>query len=114
MLDKIYEQLLSFGYPVEYGKCKKDYPVWNYIVYGRKNVSKVAQRDFADRYFVTIVLENYIPEGFDKEVIRRMESIPGLKLSKGEHEYDYTTNGKNNNVIEILVLEFVKVNRRKC
>ncbi|MDD3185945.1 MAG: hypothetical protein ACOX1S_05340 [Anaerostipes sp.] len=111
MLNELKEKIESFGYPVEYGQCMEDYDTWDYFVFGRRNVSK-ERNDFKTKYFVAIVRENFIPENFEIDVIKKVEEIKGLKFTN-EAMYEYTKSRKTDHVVEILVLEFAKI-KRSC
>ena len=75
-LGKIEEALASFKLPVWYGKtfCKSD-DKWNYFVFNKKqfNRSGKSKIDFNYDYQVHIIMENYIEEGFEQKVIKKIK-----------------------------------------
>lgn len=111
ILGKIQESLETFKLPVSYGKtyCKED-DEWNYFVFNRKefNKSGTSKMDLNYYYQVHIIMENYIPEGFEQEVINVIKESTGLKLKEQPMIFNYTTKNNTEMVIEILTLEFTK------
>lgn len=87
---------------------------WNYLVFGKSRLkpSGTDNINLTDNYWVSIIRENYIPDSLTTEIIDELNSIPGLKLTSDEGEYEYIFKGKSDLVVEILTLSFAKV--RKC
>lgn len=113
ILDKIQEVLESVAgkLPVYYGKTfASENEKQNYIVFNRRNMNKSGRNmcDFNYYYQVHIIHENYIPEGFEQEVIDAMESIPGLKLVDEQHPFQYVLIESTDTVVEMLTLTFTK------
>lgn len=111
ILNKIQETLETFNLPVDYGRtfCKEK-DVWNYFVFNRKEFSKTGSSriDLNYYYQVHIIMENYIPEGFEQEVIKKIQESTGLKLRDQPMQFNYTTKNNTDMVIEMLTLEFTK------
>lgn len=101
---------------IYYGKVPESalQNAWNYLVFGKKKIKKAGNSgiDLCDYYWVGIIRENYIPDELVFDVIDKLNSIPGLKLTDEDGEYDYTFKGKTDLVVEILTLTFAKV--KKC
>ena len=53
-------------------------------------------------------MEEYIPEGFEQEVIKAIQENTGLKLRDQPMQFNYTTKNNTDMVIEMLTLEFAK------
>ena len=53
-------------------------------------------------------MEEYIPEGFEQEVIKVIQENTGLKLRDQPMQFNYTTKNNTDMVIEMLTLEFTK------
>lgn len=105
-------QLEQLKIPVFYGKANlEEGTIWNYIVFFRvksaQNTSKTGQSDY---FFVAIVNENYVPEGYVDEVQALLQQIPGLKIS-GDVEYDYTVKPNTDMVIEAATFQVVKARK---
>lgn len=111
ILGKIQETLDTFNLPVSYGRtfCKEK-DAWNYFVFNRKEFSKTGSSriDLNYYYQVHIIMENYIPEGFEQEVIKIIQENTGLKLRDQPMQFNYTTKNNTDMVIEMLTLEFTK------
>lgn len=114
ILDSIQEALKAFDLPVYYGRTFADEKdKWNYIVFNRTNFSKSGRSncDYNHYYQVHIIFEEYIPEGFEINIIKAMEKI-GLRLENVPHTYNYTTKNNTDIVIEMLTITFTK--SRRC
>lgn len=115
MLNEIEKALKELDNNVYYGisthneKCE-----WNYIVFNRKKIKPSGKNllGFTDYYSITIVRENYIPEGFEREVIEKIEKDTMLKIADNEYMYNYLIKPNTNTVVELLTMDFVKAKRR--
>ena len=111
ILDKIQDTLEEFELPVWYGKtfCKEK-DKWNYFVFNRKEVDRSGKSriDFNYYYQVHIIMENYIPEGFEQEVIKRITENTRLKLTDQPMQFNYVTKNNTDMVVEMLTLTFTK------
>lgn len=112
ILGKIENTLDQFKLPVYYGKtfCKEN-DAWNYFVFNKKEFGKngVSRMDFKYYYQVHIIMEDYIPEGFEQDVIKAVQENTRLKLTDQPMQFNYTTKNNTNLVIEMLTLEFTKI-----
>ena len=111
ILDDINEKLLEVDTNVFYGAVDLNMreTVWDYIVFDRKLTKPSANQTSYSYYFsVHIVRENFIPEGLDLTVIKKMCEIPGMKLAGNDMTYDYTTKPSTNAVVEMLSIDFVR------
>ncbi|MDY2735142.1 hypothetical protein [Intestinibacter sp.] len=111
LLNKIRETLESFDIPVYYGKSLHDENLdWNYFVFRRKGLKKsgTSKKDFNYNYFIHIVMEDFIEDGFEQEVIKAITDNTTLKLVDTEHPYDYLMKNNTDQVVEVLTLEFTK------
>lgn len=115
ILEEIQKALESVSdLPVYYGKTfASENDKQNYIVFNRRNVSKSGKNncDYNYYYQVHIIHENYIPEGFEYDVIAAMEDIPGVKLTTDTHNYQYVMLNNTDKVVELLTLTFTKTVR---
>lgn len=111
ILGKIQESLETFNLPVDYGRtfCKEK-DAWNYFIFNRKEFSKTgtSRNDLNYYYQVHIIMENYIPEGFEQEVIKKIQENTRLKLRDQSMIFNYITKNNTNIVVEMLTLEFTK------
>lgn len=86
---------------------------WNYTVFMRKRLSVGAQKqEYSDRFTVAVIREDFIPDGVDVSVIKKMCEIPGMRLASADCEYNYTQKPNTNTVVEILTMEFVRARKR--
>ncbi len=94
---------------VWYGACKeKSLKKWNYFVFNRARTSKngnTNKRDLQTFYYVHIIHEDYIPEGYVESVVEALEapdeSGTKLRITNEDILYDYTFKGSTNMVVEI-------------
>lgn len=112
ILGKIQDTLEQFELPAYYGRtfCKEK-DKWNYFVFNRKEFGKngISKIDFNYYYQVHIIMENYIPEGFEQQIIKAIQENTRLKLRDQPMQFNYTTKNNTDLVIEMLTLEFIKV-----
>ena len=111
ILNKIQDTLEEFNLPVWYGKtfCKEK-DKWDYIVFNRKQLEKSGRNnmDYNYKYLIHIIMENYITEGFEQQIIKRIEENTRLKLVDQPHIFNYVTKNNTDTVVEMLTLEFTK------
>lgn len=117
MINDIKEKLMEIDSNLHYGLVPENVELteWNYLVLGQKRIKRKlpTSLDFQGYWFVTIVRENFIPDELLFNVIKKVEEIPGLRLSGDEFEYEYTTKGNTNIVVEVLELHFSKT-KKEC
>ncbi len=114
ILDVIKEKLMEIDKQVYYGMADRSIKesLWNYIVFDRKIVRPNQNKTGFSYYFsVHIVREEYIPEGLDMQVIKKMQEIPGIKLAGTDMEYIYEVKPKTDTVVEMLSIDFVKAEK---
>lgn len=114
ILEEIEAKLKGIDSRIYYGAAKSEVQDkdWNYIVFHRSNFKKSKNKtSFSDYYTVTIVREDFIPEGIAEQVIDKMEEIPGMRFTETDGEYDYARKPKTDMVVELLSLEFVKARK---
>jgi hypothetical protein len=115
ILEEIQQKLEKIDSKVFYGKVdeKEVGNEWNYIVFMRKKLSFDTQKNsFTDRFVVAVIRENFIPEGLENDIIDAMRTIPGVKVSGTDGDYNYVQKPNTNTVVEILTLEFVRARKR--
>lgn len=114
--EKIEKALMEIDENVHYGRIpeSKINEDWNYFVFGKSKLrpTGTSNIDLIDNYWVAIVRENYIPDELVFNVIDKLNSIPGLKLTSEDGNYEYVFKNKTDLVVEILTLSFSKV--KKC
>ena len=87
--------------------------VWNYIVFNRVSLSAATNKTgYSDYYDVHIIRENFIPEGVDLDIIKKMCEISGMRQTAESGTYNYVLKPNTNIVVEMLTLHFVRA--RKC
>ena len=115
ILEDIKNKLLEIDDQVHYGTLTEgqNEDIWNYIVFARKHRKTAKDKTGDVKYYeVAIVRENFIPEDDEESVIEKMLELPGMRLSAGDHPYEYTTKKNTETVVEMLVLEFYKASKR--
>jgi hypothetical protein len=86
--------------------------LWNYIVFNRSKLSVSQGRTgYSDYYEVHIVREDYIPDGLDEDVIKKVLEIPGMRLASDDGVYTYVRKDNTDNVVEMLSLRFVRARK---
>lgn len=111
ILGQIQDTLETFKLPVDYGRTfRKEKDNWNYFVFNRKQLEKSGRSniDYNYNYLVHIIMENYITEGFEQQVIKSIEENTRLKLVNQPHTFNYITKNNTDTVVEMLTLEFTK------
>lgn len=94
---------------VWYGACReKSLQKWNYFVFNRGRTSRngtTNKRDLQTTYYVHIIHEDYIPEGYVEAVVDALQaqddSGTKLRLTLEDITYDYTFKASTNMVVEI-------------
>ena len=111
ILEQIQDTLKTFGYPVYYGRsfCKPQ-DNWNYFVFNRYYIEKSGKSncDFNYYYQVHIIMEDYIPEGFEVNVIKAIQENVRLKLVDTPMQFNYVTKSNTDMVVEMLTVTFTK------
>lgn len=119
ILDDIKAALSVIDSNVFYGAVNQNQittnSAWNYIVFGRSQITaKSGRTGYADKYNVIVVREDYIPDDLAGRVIDAMETIPGMRFADNlTGEYAYERKGNTNIVCEMLLLSFSHA-RRRC
>lgn len=122
MLDKIESKLNEIkSYPqipmeaVAYGLLpnSEDLKRWNYLVFRRYKTRSdgTSRRDFNDYYTVSVVHEDFIPDGYIPYIINKMKEIKGLKLADNDIVYDYTRKGGTDVIVEVATAVFTKASK---
>lgn len=116
-LNEISNALLGFGIPVRYGQMNFDkIEKWNYFVFGRSEI-KPSGRNLIDmnvQYTVAIVMEDFIPDGFEIEVIEKITENTNLRLSSDSIQIDYMIKPNSGNLcVEMMQINFFRV-RKGC
>ena len=86
--------------------------LWNYIVFNRTVMKANSNKTgYTDYFTVHIIREEWIPEGFEIEVINKMLEINGMRLSGTDSVYTYVPKPNTNVVVEMLSIEFMKAKK---
>ena len=83
--------------------------VWNYFVFRRKKSTRAAKGEPVQTNFeLNVIHEDYIPEGFIDELIKKLETKDEqgtkLKLCDDDITYSYIQKGNTDIVIEIATI----------
>lgn len=110
MLNKLKKALEQFNMPAYYGQSTHKGNIWDYFVFKRSHTKKAGKSscDFLQYYQLAIIKEDYIPEGFEFEVIKAVIEATGLRLADSDFTYNYTLKNDTDLVVEVLIIEFVK------
>ena len=115
MLDKIKQKLLEVSDVVFYGQADEIAPnvLWNYVVFWRGGMNRNENNTgYTHSYKVAIVNEEWVPEELIDSVIEKMESIPGMRLSRENVSFEYTRKPSTNAVLEIVILSFSRARKK--
>ena len=113
ILQSLNNCLSTFGLPVYYGRSfAKQNDTWNYFVFNRQSFNKSGTSgcDMNYQYQVHIIMENYIDEDFEINVIKAIQDNVKLKLT-GTAQYNYVTKNNTDVVVEMLTLTFTKTHK---
>lgn len=109
ILTEIQEALTAIDEHTYYGTGithPKNLP-WDYIVFQRDILKRNSNKSsYSDVINVSIVREEYIPEGLEERVIEAMESLAGVRLQEGNHEYYYSVKPNTKLTVEMVLLKF--------
>ena len=114
VLEDIKTKLKELDENVFYGlvDTSKRETVWDFIVFNRSVMRNNANKtSFSDIYSVHIFREEFIPEGFELQVIEKMLEISGMRLAGNDSVYDYIVKPSTNMVVETLSIDFVKAKK---
>lgn len=97
---------------VEYGLLPAGQNVekYNYLIFGRATIGKrgTSKNDFTEYYSVSIVHENYIPDGYIYRVIEKVKEIKGIKLADQDITFDYGRKSGTDMTVEVASIIFSK------
>ena len=111
ILNEIKEKLQEIDQNVFYGMVDDIMreTVWDYIVFGRKNLRFSTNKTGCSKYFtVSIIRENFIPDGLELDVIRKVLEIDGMRVADQDGTYEYIQKPNTNVVVELFSIDFVK------
>lgn len=113
ILTDIEAKLKEIDPNVFYGMVDKSMmeTVWNYIVFNRTTIKHSTNLTSDTDYFdVHIIRENYIPDGLENDVIKKMREIPGVRVS-ADSEFDYAAKPNTNIVVEMMTCHFLRARK---
>lgn len=85
---------------------------WNYIVFNRTNIKHNPNKTSDSDYFdVHIIRENYIPDGIEAEVIKKLTDLNGVRLAGTDSAFQYVQKPNTNIVVEMLTISFVRARK---
>ena len=114
ILEDIEAKLKELDPNVFYGMVDQNMTetVWDYIVFNRTTINRSANRTSASDHFdVHIIRENYIPDGFEDEVIDKLCTLPGVRYAGGNTEFHYVQKPSTNIVVEMMTIPFVRARK---
>lgn len=86
--------------------------VWDYIVFNRTKINRSDNKTSAsDCFDVHIVRENYIPEGFENELIEKLCALPGVRLTKDDNPFVQVQKPNTNITVEMLTISFLRARK---
>lgn len=86
--------------------------VWDCIVFGRTNIRHNTNKTSSSDYFdVLIIRENYIPDGFEDEVIQTLTELDGVRHAGSESRFDYIQKPNTDITVEMLTISFVRARK---
>ena len=114
ILNEIQTKLKELDEHVFYGMVDNSMQetLWNYIVFNRqKIVENKNKTGYTYYYTVHIIREEWIPEGFEIDVINKMLEINGMRLTGNDPVYSYVPKPNTNIVVEMLSIDFMKAKK---
>lgn len=114
ILEDIQKKLKEVDDNVFYGMVDSSMQatIWDYIVFNRTTMKANPNKTgYTDYFTVHIIRENWIPEGFEAEVINKMLEINGMRLAGNDAVYSYVPKPNTNVVIEMLSIDFMKAKK---
>ena len=114
ILDEIQKKLKEVDDHVFYGMVDNAMQAtfWDYIVFNRTTMKANQNKTgYTDYFTVHIIRENWIPEGFEVDVINKMLEINGMRLAGNDAVYSYVPKPNTNVVIEMLSIDFMKAKK---
>lgn len=114
ILNEIQAKLKELDEHVFYGMVDNSMQktLWNYIVFNRTNMKANPNKTgYTDYYTVHIIREEWIPEGFEIDVINKMLEINGMRLAGNDAVYSYVPKPNTNIVVEMLSIDFMKAKK---
>lgn len=115
ILEDIERVLKEFDPNVYYGMVSESRAEtkWDYIVFNRTNIKPSVNKTSSTDYFdVHIIRENYVPEGIDTEIIKKLCALEGVRLGGTDCTFDYVQKPNTDIVVEMLTIPFMRA--RKC
>lgn len=114
ILNEIKTKLKELDEHVFYGMVDNSMQetLWNYIVFNRTTMKASQNKTgYTDYYTVHIIREEWIPEGFEIDVINKMLEINGMRLAGNDAVYSYVPKPNTNIVVEMLSIDFMKAKK---
>lgn len=114
ILNEIKTKLKELDTNVFYGMVDSSMQetLWNYIVFNRTTLKQNPNKTgYTDCFTVHIIREEWIPEGFEIEVIKKMGEISGMRFAGSDGVYTYVPKPNTNIVVEMLSLDFVRAKK---
>ena len=110
MLKEIDEVLKDENLPVYYGLVPEEEEIetWNYFVHNRGNLEKSGSVGYKQYYQIHIICENYVPESKVMDIIKKIKTIPGMKVADTPITYHYIQKGRTDLVVEMATITFVR------
>lgn len=86
---------------------------WDYIVFSRDILTRKPNKSgYSDVINVAVVREEFIPDGLEEQIVEAMESIAGVRMLEGNHEYYYSVKPGTQLTVEMIVLKFTHSRKR--
>lgn len=109
ILNSVRDALAALDEHVYYGSAAlhpKD-ALWNYTVFSRRALRPTGGKAaYTDLIEVSVVREEYIPDGLAEKVIEAVCAVPGVKLLAQDAAYDYMVKPSTSVTVEALTLTF--------
>lgn len=80
---------------------------WDYTVFARRAMRPTGGKTgYTDLVDVSIVREEYVPDGLAERVVDAVTAVPGVRLAGQDHVYDYMVKPGTTVTVEALTLTF--------
>ncbi|MBQ9785059.1 MAG: hypothetical protein IJW29_06450 [Clostridia bacterium] len=99
------DERVYYGTAAKLPKCQP----WNYTVFSREPAYRNASKTgITHVYAVSVVRENFVPEGMMLDVINAMEAIPGMRMADDGIDFAYQVKPGTSDTAEMMTINFTK------
>lgn len=88
---------------------------WNYFVFNRAVTTRRDGATFNERFQINIIHEDYIPEGYEMKVMKKVCEDCNLRMAAGpDITFNYSMKPNTRQVVEIATITLVRSNKMEA